>query len=350
MIEVFLPAPQADRIGESLAEGEFEIHGIWTEPVDGGKKLVRVLVSSGGTEPIVDELERRFKGLEDFRVVLLPAEATLPRPEPQEGADAGKQDSGRLNREELYADALETARLNPVFLVMVVLSTVVAAVGLLRDNPVIVLSAMVIAPLLGPNMALALATTLGDRELARTAMRSAVAGLVLALAFACGIGWVLSLESLGPGIDPELAEIESRTEIGLGDIVLALAAGAAGALSLTSGASSTLIGVMVAVALLPPTVVTGLLTGAGEWSGAVLAAELVATNLLCLVTAAIVVFLVRGIRPATWWEAEKAKRATRRALIAGAVLLVALVALILEQARHERGVGAQLEELARPSD
>lgn len=112
-------------------------------------------------------------------------------------------------------------------------------------------------------------------------------------------------------------EIVSRTHVGMGDVVLALAAGAAGALSITTGASSALIGVMVAVALLPSTVVTGMLVGEGQWGKAIGAAELLAVNLLSLNLAAIVTFLARGIRPGTWWEAEYAKRASRQALIAG---------------------------------
>jgi uncharacterized hydrophobic protein (TIGR00341 family) len=339
---VFLPVEEADQLHEELSDGEHDLHGIWTEPLDSGCKLVRVLVSAGGTEAILDDLEERFEQVEGFRIVLLPVEATLPRPEvEQETGEAESEDAARLNREELYADALETARFTPAFLAMVALSTVVAAVGLMRDSPVIVLSAMVIAPLLGPNMALALATTLGDHELAKTALKSATAGLLLAVSLACLLGWVLE-------VDPEIGEIKSRSQVELGDIALALAAGAAGALSMTSGASGTLIGVMVAVALLPPTVVTGLLIGAGEMTRALVAAELVATNLLCLVVAAILVFLIRGIRPATWWEAEKAKRATRRSLIAGGILLVALVVLVLVQARQNPRLETQIEKVAKP--
>ncbi|NMD01709.1 MAG: DUF389 domain-containing protein, partial [Bacteroidales bacterium] len=51
-------------------------------------------------------------------------------------------------------------------------------------------------------------------------------------------------------VDPSLREISSRTSVGLMDLVLALASGAAGALSFTSSAPSVLIGVAVAVALM----------------------------------------------------------------------------------------------------
>ncbi|MCB9895649.1 MAG: TIGR00341 family protein [Planctomycetes bacterium] len=324
MIELILPRDYAEKLKESFDASDFEVHGIWTEELDEGKKLVRVLASAGGTEAVLDEFEKRFNWLKDYRVVLIPAEATLPRPEEPRKTDKPKRDVGRINREELYADVLETARLSRVFMVMVALSTVVAGVGLVRDSSVIVLSAMVIAPLLGPNVALALATTLGDRKLARTALRSSTAGFGLAIGLAVIYGLIFRVHA---GTD----EIASRTHVGFGDIALALAAGTAGALSLTAGASGTLIGVMVAVALLPPTIVTGMLIGSGHFAAATGAAELVAINLVCLILAAIVTFLVQGIRPTSWWEAEAAKKATRRALIAGGVLLALLAGLILLQ-------------------
>lgn len=163
MIELFMPRDYADKFLESFEETDFEIHGMWTEDLDDDKKLVRVLVSSGGAEGVIDDFEKRFSWLKDYRVVLLPAEATLPRPE--EKPEPKQKDAGRIHREELYTDVLETAKLSKAYLVMVALSTVVAAVGLARNSAVIVLSAMVIAPLLGPIVALALATTLGDRKL-----------------------------------------------------------------------------------------------------------------------------------------------------------------------------------------
>ncbi|MEZ5993446.1 MAG: TIGR00341 family protein [Planctomycetota bacterium] len=324
MIELILPRDHAERLKESFDATDFEVLGMWTEDLDDDKKLVRVLASAGGTEAVLDDFEKRFSWLKDYRVVLLPAEATLPRiPEPKP-EDKPKKVVGRINREELYTDVLETAKLSRVFVVMVALSTVVAAVGLVRDSSVIVLSAMVIAPLLGPNIALALAATLGDRQLGRTAMRSSAAGFSLAIVMAVLYGLIFR-------VSPNTSEIASRTRVGFGDIALALAAGTAGALSLTTGASGTLIGVMVAVALLPPTIVTGMLIGSGHFGAAVGAAELVAINLVCLILAAIVTFLAQGIRPTSWWEAQSAKKATRRALIAGGILLALLTILVILQ-------------------
>ena len=80
-------------------------------------------------------------------------------------------------------------------------------------------------------------------------------GLALILSIFIGILWPLNVES---------RELLARTYVGLDSAVLALASGAAAVLSLTSGIPSILVGVMVAVALLPPTATLGLMLGAGQ--------------------------------------------------------------------------------------
>ena len=117
---------------------------------------------------------------------------------------------------------------------------------------------MVIAPLLGPNIALAFATSLGDRELMWQALRTNLAGLSLTLVMAIAIGLIW------PGYLGSF-EILVRTDVKPDGIVLALASGAAAVLSLASGLSSALVGVMVAVALLPPLATLGLLLSSGHW-------------------------------------------------------------------------------------
>ena len=135
-------------------------------------------------------------------------------------------------------------------------SAVVAPVRFPYKNVTVVIGAMVIAPLLGPNVALSLATALGDVDLAKSAAKTDLVGILVALAIAIPIAFLVR-------VDPRAAEIQSRLHVQLKDVVLALASGSAGVLSITTGASAALIGVMVAVALLPPLVTFGLLIGAG---------------------------------------------------------------------------------------
>ena len=163
----------------------------------------------------------------------------------------------RISREELYEDIKDAAQCSRVYLAMVVLSTIVAAVGLYYNSVAIIIGAMVIAPLLGPNMALSLGTTLGDLPLLHRAIMTALARIATTMALSVIIGVLVQMTRGSP-------ELASRNGVGLGDIAVALASGCAGALAFTTGVSTTLIGVMVAVALLPPLVAFGLLLGGGH--------------------------------------------------------------------------------------
>jgi uncharacterized membrane protein len=147
-------------------------------------------------------------------------------------------------------------------------------------------------------------------------------GILSALLLSVALGTILH-------VSPEAREVALRARVSLGDVGLALAAGAAGALAFTTGIHTPLVGVMVAVALLPPLVLTGLGLGSRQWPLAGHAALLFATNLICVNLAGVATFMIRGIRPRTWWEAGKARRASRFALFLWVLLLAVLVGLIL---------------------
>ena len=128
--------------------------------------------------------------------------------------------------------------------------------------------------------------------------------------------------------NPTIPEIAKRTQADFSDVILALASGCAGVLAFTTGASSAVIGVMVAVALLPPLSVCGLLLGAGQFSQAIGAFLLFITNIICINLAGVITFLVQGVSPRAWWEADKAKKATRKALALWSLILAFLAGII----------------------
>jgi uncharacterized hydrophobic protein (TIGR00341 family) len=317
LIELTVSDAVADRLPGALESVEVLEH--WREPTLESRVLVRFLVATDKSEAVLDVLERQFTGTEGFRIILLPVEATIPRP-PEPEPEPEPPARSRVGREELLNDLASGTQITAVYLALVVLSTIVAAVGLMRDNVAVVIGAMVIAPLLTPNVALALATTLGDFDLMRKALKTNLVGLATSLVFAIGVGALL------PHVNS--TEIILRTEAGFADIVLALAAGAAGALVFTTGVPATLVGVMVAVALLPPLVTAGLRIAVGDAAGAGGAFLLLMTNVICVNLAAVVTFLVRGVGPRTWWETNKARRATRKAVFRWGALLLVLAAIV----------------------
>lgn len=328
LIEVFLPQNEETLVRETLKDkAEF---GIWIESLPEARILARILVYTEKTEEILDLLDRTFSTVEGFRVILLPVEATLPRPEEpkeetetraEEGQETEKKSKERISSEELYQDIGQTTRVTWVFVLLLVLSSLVAAIGIERNNVAIIIGAMVIAPLLGPNVALSLSTTLGDIDLAKKAFKASLVGIGVVVSVAVLLGVSL-------GLTPDLPEVKSRTSVGLEDIVLALAAGSAGTLSFTTGLSTAIIGVMVAVSLLPPLVTSGMLLGGGYGKEGGAAFLLFLTNVVCINLAGTVTFVLQGIRPRTWWEADKARKGTRNAIVLWTILLLVLIVLI----------------------
>lgn len=331
LMQIFIPEDAGSEIDDLLES--HSILGTWRDASVENRIAIHLLVPAEETEPIMDSFEQRYANTEGFHVVLFPVEAVLPRQD-NNGAKNGEaaaeeqaskqpvEESKRISREELYSDISETLGIDRVFVAMAVLSSVVAAVGLLRDDVTVIIGAMVIAPLLGPNIAMALSTTLGDLDLLRRALATSVVGMSVAFFLALGIGMIFV-------VDPAVPSIALRTHLSLADLVLALAAGAAGTLAFTRGLSTTVIGVMVAVALMPPLVTAGMLLGAGHYVEGIGAFLLLVANVVCINLAGVVTFMVQGVRPRTWWEGERARRASRIAVGIWFALLVLLGVIVL---------------------
>jgi len=289
------------------------------------RQIMRLLVDDKHRQAIMDELQNQLGRYETTRIVVLPVEVTLPAIEAddKENIKEKEKTTSSATREELYQSISKNAELNNNFLLLVFLSTIVAAIGLIENNVAVVIGAMVIAPLLGPNIAFALGATLGDTELIWTSLKTNLAGLGLALLLSLIIGLILP-------VDLSSEELISRTYVGIDSVVLALASGAAAVLSLTTGLSSVLVGVMVAVALMPPTVAFGLMLGSGQIDLAFGAALLLAVNVVCVNLSAKIVFLARGLKPRTWLEIRKAKQSITAYMVFWFVsLLVLLIAIYL---------------------
>lgn len=307
---------------KTLAEKQ-EIAETWFGPMgEDGRQSIRLLVDAEKTQAALDALQAILGNSETGKILVTQVEAALPREEEKkEKTPEEKKETVATTREELYHDIEKNARLNGIYLFLVFLSTVVVAIGLLKNNVTVVIGAMVIAPLLGPNIALALGTALGDGSLMLKATKTATAGLgcTVALSYILGLVWQGSLDS---------GELLARTVVGLDSVALAFASGAAAVLSLTTGLASVLVGVMVAVALMPPTATLGIMLGAGQMELAYGAALLLAVNIVCVNLAANLTFLARGIKPRTWLEKQKAKQSMALYITIWLVSLAILIAAI----------------------
>lgn len=337
-IEIVVPDEEESSC-KDLLDDETVIH-YWRDHSEHSGHILKVLVDAVDTENFLDKAEKKFNNSEGFRLVMVTVDATLPRIEKEEEENGDDEDDGnsdasgeaeeeeedkikniRVSREELYTEISDAVDLNRVYMSLVMLSTVVAALGILRDNTAVVIGAMVIAPLLGANVGLSLSTTLADWELGFDSIKTNAAGISVAAVISILLGMLMP-------VDSELYHIASRTEVHLSDIALALASGAAGVLAYTMGMSTAVIGVMVAVALLPPLVVAGLLIGDMQWDLAYYSILLLFTNIICVNLAGIATFILQGVRPRTWYKSQKAKKYNKIALLIWISLVIMLAAAI----------------------
>lgn len=281
-------------------------------------QATRILVSADKLQWVLDALQHILGAQPTAKIMVLNVEAFMPDLDEEASK---RKDASVAAREAIYGDVKKNARLNINYFVLLILSTIVAAIGLIENNVAVVIGAMVIAPLLGPNLALSLGTALGDFELVKLSVKTLFIGIFIAISVSMGIGFIWQADLTSP-------ELMSRTVAGFDTVALALASGAAGALSLTTGLSSTLVGVMVAVALLPPAATIGLMLSQGNTSLAIGAALLLAVNIVCVNLASKIVMVVKGIYPRTWYEKAKAKKAMVIYVIGWVITLAVLMIVI----------------------
>ena len=177
------------------------------------------------------------------------------------------------------------------FTVMLTLSVVVAVMGLSAGSAAVVIGAMLLAPLMTPVLAAAatIAMSLFGRSVA--ALLRVLFATLWCVATAYLISWILP-------DGPLSAEIEARTRPDIRDLVVALAAGAAGAYAtVRRDASAALPGVAVAVALVPPLATVGITLEAEKYDMAMGAVLLYITNLAAIVFAGVMVFIATGFVP-----------------------------------------------------
>lgn len=323
-IELIVTRDEYEKAMDTIEKAAGEDDLTWVSLLKDGKVSVMTIMEMVDIESLTDVIEKRFHVSSGYRIVIHPIEAVLPRipePEDEEAKQQKARRAARLSREELYARAQDMCQFSRPIATLVVLSTIVAVIGLRMNSEAITLAAMIIAPLMGPNVALALATTLGDRALARKSMVSAIKGLALAAVAALILGLLIP-------VNPDNATLQSRTNLDFFVVVLALVSGAAGVVSFTSGAAAALVGVMVSLAILPPLATAAILLSKGLFIEGAKAAILCLVNIIGLNLAGVATFMAHGIRPTSWWEAKRARRMAITAMAAWTGLLCVMIGVI----------------------
>jgi uncharacterized hydrophobic protein (TIGR00341 family) len=305
--------------------------------------LATFALPTAAVEPVLDRLKEVGVG-DSFTVITEAASVSATGFEVLSERYEEEQQEDRISREELSATAEGLASPLPTYLTLTVVSAVVATAGLLLDSPATVVGSMVIAPLIGPAMAAAVGTVVDDQELFGRGVRLQIIGMLTAVVAAAVFGLLVQMLNLvPPGLDPASNEqVRERLEPDFLSLAVALGAGVAGAVSLTTGVSSAIVGVMIAVALVPPAATVGIGLAFGLPAVALPAGVLALVNGLSVNLAALLVLWYAGYRPAYFFRHEEARSATVKRVAVLAVL-IAVFSLFLGGVTYDTFQNSQVE-------
>ena len=201
--------------------------------------------------------------------------------------------------DELHRSYDGDARLNESFLVLTLGASLIATLGLLADNAAVVIGAMVVAPWILPLRVAVFAILVGDWRLLPRSALTLAAGAIVTVLLSMSLGLIAQANGLlivdsFTGVDDFTGEIQSRLTPTLLDLGIALAAGAIATYAkVNPGAVSSMAGTAIAVALVPPVCVMGLMLAAGDFTDARGAGLLYAANLLGILIGGISVLAIR---------------------------------------------------------
>jgi uncharacterized hydrophobic protein (TIGR00271 family) len=217
--------------------------------------------------------------------------------------------------EETLSSLKESSKTTSIFIILMILSTLLATVGLFQDSTPSVIGAMILAPLMSPIISLAMGFTRNNKSIVTNSLKTLVVGVMSALICSAVLTFILPLELM-------TSQISSRINPNLLDLFVAIFSGIAGAYASSKAqVAKSLAGVAIAVALVPPLAVTGIGIGWADTSIIYGSFLLFLTNLVGMILAASLTFIVLGFAPI-----HKAKKGLAYSTI---LLLIVLIPLVI---------------------
>lgn len=224
--------------------------------------------------------------LESLDTVLSDRADAAEEDAPGEGADAVVWDG-------LIAQAGEDSRLSVAFQVFLTVACLLAAIGAITDSPVTVVGAMVLGPEFGPLAAVAVGVVLRRGDLIRRGIVALAVGFPLAMAVTAGAALVFAATGLLTTATFEnLGQVDFIYDVGPFSLIVAMLAGVAGVLALTSAKSASLVGVFISVTTVPAAGFAAVALVEGRLDRAVASGLQLLVNLVGIVVAAVLGLLV----------------------------------------------------------
>ena len=250
--------------------------------------LILCDVASEDTSIVVEELRRL--GLElDGSIAIEPVASLMGDAATRAERAAVGSPADAVVWEAVEAQTSESAQLSFSFLAFMVLATLIAAVGIIEDSQILIIGAMVVGPEFGPLAGLSVALVQRRTQLAARSLTALAVGFPLAMLASFLLTSVL--RALGSAPD-DLRAVDHPATLFIShpneySALVAVLAGIAGTLSLSTAKSGALVGVLISVATIPAAANVGVAAAYGDGGEAAGAAAQLGVNLVCIVVAGV---------------------------------------------------------------
>jgi uncharacterized hydrophobic protein (TIGR00341 family) len=323
-VQITVPYEKTEAVLDFLLDG-LNIKNVMKFNADNAIVL-QFRIPDDSVSETIEGLKSRGVGVEFGFIDILDLKASLPRETEEAANDAKIQREASLAVEEIYESVKKQASLSFDYMAFVILAAVMAGIGLIQNNVTVIVASMLLSPLMGPMLGVALGYVVRDRALFVKGTRNELIGIALSLSVGAILGVVLLLfdPNVSVAIQADLqggivTEITRRAGFAYLDIGVAIFSGAAVAVSVTRGDMSSLVGVAISAALMPPAVNAAMMAflGIATANEVVLyigvgSFALLAMNIILIDISAIVMFRVKKLssianKSATWTAVTKFK-------------------------------------------
>ena len=243
----------------------------------------------------IDEISEKLKGLEvesgDLSIRVIDQESLI-----EKGVKTRGPSAGILSSQEVYSKAQEASKFNKAQWGMVALSGALAGIGLSTSNLIVLLGAILLAPVLYPLAAFSISIKMGDRQLAFQSLRTSFFSVLSIFVASIPVYLVLGSSSM----DVLLEGIEL--------VILSVIVGSAAILTFISEYREEMAGAALAVAIVPPAALTGNFIVLMDWSGMIHAAQVLLINILTVIISGYGILALFGAKPLTHYRLKDAQK------------------------------------------
>ncbi|TFG31998.1 TIGR00341 family protein [Candidatus Thorarchaeota archaeon] len=316
-VQITVPYEKTEAVIDFLIDG-LNIKNILKFNADNAIVL-QFRIKEDSVNETIEGLKSRGLGVEYGFVDILDLKASLPRDAEEKTNDAKIQREAELAVEEIYDSVKKQASLSFDYISFVILAALMAGIGLIQNNITVIVASMLLSPLMGPMLGVALGYVVRDKALFVKGTRNELIGIALSLSVGAILGIVLLIfsPSIANSVQTDfdggiITEITRRGGFAALDVGVAIFSGAAVAVSVTRGDMSTLVGVAISAALMPPAVNASMMAILGIATANTIVLNigigsfaLLVMNIILIDISAIVMFRVKKLthmadKSATW--------------------------------------------------